>query len=196
MDIAFLIDSSSNSGIKNYRRETFLTKLVAQRLGISPSRSQAAIILYGESAKIEAYFGHHTNTGYFERTVNRLPHFPSQNGGKRLKEALHLAATKVFPGARKSVSKAVVVLTCGAQSEDLKIPVKNLRNAGVRILVVGVGDDVHIKELRNITESENDIFLSKAYGDLTQTADAIVENVCPRNGKFCGSVAEASSPAP
>ena len=188
VDVAFLLDSSSPNGAPNYANEKRLAKFIAKRLGISASQSRAAIILYGDSARIEAHFGDHRNGEYFDRTVNSLPRKPLPGSRAGLAKAFKLANDVVFAAARTSVRKVALLLSSRLENHEndgeLENEVKELRKDGVQVLAVGFGNDVHTRNLSSVTDSEEDVFLVRNFSGLKETADVIVERACPNDGEI------------
>ena len=178
VDIAFLVDSSGSIGHIDYEREKDFIKRVAQRFSISPSHTRASIIVYSDSATIEARWDEYTNTEDFERAVDKLPYRASLS---RIDKALKLAASDLFPKARPNANRIAVVITDGrlTSARDASEP---LKKAGVRIVVLGVGASVDIRELRTMTESEEHVLRADDFTKVNLEVDKVVRIACPKNG--------------
>ena len=176
MDIAFLVDSSGSVGTYDYERQKHFVKMVAERVGISSSRTRASVIVYSYSASIEARWDQYTNYEDFAKAVEGLPYRASSS---RIDTALELAASDLFPRARPSAKKIAVVITDG-RLMDVAGAAESLKKVGVRIIAVGIGNGVHISELRTLAESEEHIVLAEDFTKLNREVDNLVGIVCSR----------------
>lgn len=174
------MDSSGSITDPDYKKEKDFVKKAARRLGIS-QLSRAAIVLYSTNAHVEARFGQFDNVRDFERAVDSLRYL---NSTTRIDRALALATRDVFPEARLNVTKILVVLTDGKQTQSQNARVIGLREAsdplrmqGVHIIAVGVAE-AERAELRLMTDSEEDVLMSKNFDELNQKLQKLVQAVC------------------
>lgn len=132
---------------------------------------------------MEVSFLDKVDTIQFERAVDRVPH---TKGRTRLDKALKLAASQMFSangGTRLRKRKIMVILTDGRQSRDpdtipLQDAVRPLRQLGVRIYTVAIGDEVDLKELYQVTERKEDVFPVSDFADLANMANDIALKTC------------------
>lgn len=174
------MDSSGSITDLDYKKEKDFVKKAARRLGIS-QLSRAAIVLYSTNAYVEARFGQFDNVRDFERAVDSLRYL---NSTTRIDRALALATRDVFPEARPNVTKILVVLTDGKQTQSQNAGVIGLREASdplrmqaVQIIAVGVAE-AERAELRLMTDSEEDVLMSKNFDELNQKLQKLVQAVC------------------
>ena len=189
MDVAFIIDSSGSIGRSNYRKQKNFVKEVAKSFGLAPDQSQAAMILYSNSASVHARFGQYATTEEFAKAVDALPY---ERGLTRIDRALDLAATGIFPEARAGVPKLALLITDGTQTpaadaKGLREASEPLRKAGVRVLAVGIGSGVDRDELRLVTETEDDVVLATDYQDLLLKIGNLTSRVCELAGECAQS---------
>ena len=185
MDLAFLIDSSGSIGRTNYLKEKNFVKEVARSFGVAPGQSQAAMVLYSNSASVKARFGQYASAEEFGQAVDALPY---ERGLTRIDKALDVAATEIFPGARTGVPKIALVITDGKQTKaadakGLKEASEPLRKAGVRVLAVGIGSGVDPGELRLVAGSEEDVVVAADFADLLLKLGNITSQACQLAGK-------------
>ena len=183
--MAFIIDSSGSIGRRNYRKEKEFVKAVAKSFGIGAGQSQGAIVLYSNSASVKARFGKHSSLEEFQRAVDQLPH---ERGQTRIDKALALAGSDIFPEARPGVAKIALLITDGRQTvaddaKDLKEASEPLRQAGVRVIALGIGSGVDGAELRSITESDDDVVLADGFDDLVLQLRNLTSKACELAGK-------------
>ena len=185
MDLAFIIDSSGSISRRNYAKVKVFVQHVARAFGISPSGTQAGIVLYSNKASIKAHFGQYLTTEDFVKAVDRLPH---ERGVTYIDRALRLAASQLFPRARKNVPKIAMLLTDGKQTNpsgtiDLREASAPLRNEGVRVIAFGVGNNVNVRELRLTVERDEDVILVTRFDDLVSKVNTHAANLCEAGGK-------------
>ena len=85
--------------------------------------------------------------------------------------------------ARTNLPKVLIVLTDGKQSSDpratpLDEAVLPLLQLGVKVLAVGVGNDISRDELKLIVERDQDIFTVDDFDDLLVKSHQIARTAC------------------
>lgn len=185
VDVAFVMDSSASIGDTDYKKEKNFVKSLATILHISPSHSRGAIVLSGGSASLKVGLDQHPSIRDFMSSVDKLPF---DKGRKRIDKAMDIIRNEVFLKPRAGVPKIAIVLNDGRQSQGvngktLHEASERLIKAGVRILVVGIGD-VDPDELRVMTESWADIFFARNLDELNLKVRKIAESVCGISGHY------------
>lgn len=166
-------------------KEKDFVKQVAKSFGVAPGQTQAAMVLYSNSASVQARFGEYATTEEFAQAVDALPY---ERGQTRIDKALDVAATDIFPASRPGVPKIALLITDGKQTQaddakDLKAASEPLRKAGVRVLAVGIGSGVDPDELRLVTESDEDVVVAANFQDLLLKLANLTSQVCQLAGK-------------
>jgi secreted protein with Ig-like and vWFA domain len=162
--------------------KSFVSAL-AKKFRISPTGSRAAVILYSDQAVKEIDFTSYTNSEDFRNAVDGLS---QQRGRTRIDKALGLAYRDFFgPGgsARPDVQRITVVLTDGQQTPDpdaveLDVASERLRKGNVYILAVGIGHRIDKRELRLMTERDQDVYLADSFDDLLNRVGAFAQTAC------------------
>ena len=185
VDLAFIIDSSGSISGRNFRRLGNFVKEVAKSFGPSPNGSRVAMVLFSTSASVEARFGQYTDQEEFAGAVDSLPH---KRGMTRIDKALELTASDIFAQRRSGVPKIAMLITDGAQTKvadakGLKEASEPLRQAGVRVLAVGIGWAVTKEELRLVTESDEDVVLVANFINLQLKLSNLISQVCRLAGE-------------
>ena len=183
VDVVFMVDSSRSISVSDFNEAKKFVKQAAEEFGVAPGQSRAAVILFGESAEAMIGFGDAPTLEGFQKAVDGLNHL--FGGHTRIDQAL-ITAAKLFSNskARPDVKKVALLLTDGQQSHgfpneiDLKTASESLRKAGARVIAVGIGDKVDEPELKLITESEDDVILTKDYQDLKDKLLSIISTAC------------------
>ena len=158
-------------------------KYVARGFGISPSESRAGIVLFSSNASIKAQFDQYTSNEDFVKAVDDLPH---KRRFTYIDRALRLAASQLFPSARKNVPKIALLITDGEQTDfsgkvNLREASAPLRKQGVRVLTFGKG--VNVTELRLTVERDEDVISVSNFDDLVKNVRTYTANLCAAAGK-------------
>ena len=145
----------------------------------------AGIVLYSNDASVKAHFGQYTTTEEFTNVVDGLPY---EKGRTYIDKALRMAASELFPRARKTVPRIAMLLTDGKQTDPLGII--NLRDAsaplrrnGVRVIAFGVGKNTKFQELRQIVERDDDVIQVQRFDDLLTKVRNYTSSLCQAAGK-------------
>lgn len=177
------MDMSSSITAKNYQKERDFVKNVADAFSISPGKTEAGVVAYNSEASLWIRFGQHNSNEEFNTAVDKIPYW---GGRTRIDEGLKMATVGLFGSitkARANLPKVLILLTDGRQSTDhratpLNEAVLPLLQLGVKVLAVGVGNDVSRDELKLIVESDKDIFTVDDFDDLLAKSHQIARTAC------------------
>lgn len=185
VDFAFIIDSSGSISRRNYGKIKTFVKYIARSFGISPTGSQAGVVLYSSSASVKAHFGQYRTTEEFEAMVDDLPH---ERGLTHIDTALDVTSSQLFPRARKNVTRIAMLLTDGEQTDpvgtvNLRDNSAPLRRDGVRLIAFGVGKRINVRELRLAVERDEDVVIVMKFDDLITKVRNYTTSLCQAAGK-------------
>lgn len=118
-------------------------KTLAFSLGLMTPDTHPSIVIFGEDAKLSLKFNMHEDPYLFDDTLDELPSMGDQT---RIDKGLRATQREMFKsenGARKDVTKILVLVTGGIQSkvadaEDPASIANELRDIGVKIFVVSL----------------------------------------------------------
>ena len=121
---------------------------------------------------------------FLKEAVGRLKF---ERGRTRIDKALEVARTEVFPYARPGVDQIAMVITDGVQTQeadtkDLREASAPLREAGVKILAIGIGNSTDPAELRLIVEKDEDVLLAKSFDHLLLKLNSLIKKTCSLAG--------------
>ena len=170
VDVGFIVDSSGSLR-KDYDKEKEFVKIIAENLGISTNGSRAGVITFSWQTEHSIKLKDHETTQGFQEAVNRLPLFGHTT---RIDKALNLANQELFKaenGGRPGVPKLIILLTDGSQTRDADaldpgIIAAKIRAAGVKLIVVGIGNNVDSGELLHIANEKSNLYLAKDFNEL------------------------------
>ena len=186
MDIAFILDSSGSITEDEFLEAKNFVKRVAKTFEISPGKTHTALMIYSDKARIMSKFGEIASTDDFNKKLDELPHL---RGKTRIDLALQKAGNELFTWAggmriRSDVIKVVIVITDGRQSPApdgirLDEAAAGLIVQGVKVLSIGIGDNIDQEELRMMVQDPNKhTFWSKSYTALRVQLATIARESC------------------
>lgn len=140
---------------------------------------------YSNDAKLDIKFNDFTTTTDFSDAVEKIEFMGRET---RFEQALQLAKKEMFSsknGARGAgVARILVIITANSQTyeeDDFKQEVDALKEAGVRIVVVGVGGLAKLDELQKMSTSGGGfVYQAKSFEEMISRRfiDAISLSAC------------------
>ena len=174
VDVGFVVDVSGSVG-SHYPEEQAFVKQFARSMGVSKNGAHASVVQFSNQAWLEIPFMDDTTT--FTTAVDAL----NLNGGTtRIDKGLDVAFTEMFQtanGMREECSKLVVVMTDGENNEPLAPmdAAKRFHDAGIRVVVVGIGQNVDTDELLSLVEVDSDLHQAQDFDELI--SDSFVDSL-------------------
>ncbi|XP_061088350.1 von Willebrand factor A domain-containing protein 2 [Conger conger] len=177
VDLVFALDASSGVGQENFARLRDFVRSVSVQFDINRDVAQIGLVVYGQRPVTTFDLDAHDSGSGVLRAVGEAAYL---GGGSSTGSALlhvHSQTLTVHRGARPGVNKAVVVVTDGAGAEDAAVPAQKIRDNGVPIFVIGIGD-VQTDSLLRIAGSRDHMISVPSYEDLKYFEDVLVQTVC------------------
>uniref|UniRef100_A0A672JGS5 von Willebrand factor A domain containing 2 n=2 Tax=Salarias fasciatus TaxID=181472 RepID=A0A672JGS5_SALFA len=177
VDLVFALDASMGVGRDNFvALQNFVRSLTVQ-FDINRDVAQVALVTYGRRpATVFGLDAHETGSAILKAVGDAKFMGGVASTGTAL---LHIQSDvlTVAKGARPGVNKAVVVVTDGSGGDDAVVPAQRIRDSGVSVFVVGIGD-VQSERLRQIAASEERMISVPSYEDLKYFEDVLVQMLC------------------
>ncbi len=186
------MDSSGSVGYAGYLNTKNAMKAISVYMGFRPKTTHVGVVLYSRKARVWSQFQKQANFRKLFRILWRMPH---DRDVTRIDLGLHVANTQLFTkeaGMRENVTKVAIFFTDGIQTtqgvDDL-IPISDvasrLRERGIVIFAVGIGNGVERKQLLEIAGREEYVIMMTSFSDLEQSAAKIAALTCQQVvGKF------------
>ena len=179
MDIGFLLDGSGSVGNQGFQRVLNFVNQIASAFNISGKTAQVGVTEFSNDPAIQIELDDFQDSKLLQDEINKIV---DSGGRTRTDSALRLMSQEFFTyekGSRAGVPKVLVVVTDGKSTgtEPLSEAVKGLRQKGVMIYTVGIGDRISMQELRDISRTERDIFLSKDFDSTGLIASPLIERI-------------------
>ncbi|EDO40688.1 predicted protein, partial [Nematostella vectensis] len=154
VDLAFVLDGSTsinNADPGNFQLlKNFMINIV-KSFKISSERTHVGLVLYSSFTQLKFNFDKYSDSASIVKAINTTDY---PKGGTRTGEALKMAKSQLFGASMRSVPKVLIVLTDGRSSDKVEAPSKALKDEGVVIFAVGVGDQIDPSEL-NVMASDS-----------------------------------------
>ena len=133
------------------------------------TKFNAAVVSFSTSASVWLDFSEIFNLQRFLFAMDELRH--ELGGRTRIDKALIVTSERLFTSSRQQVSKIAILITDGQNTiEPDTVPLyeasQSLKYKGVRIFVIGVGYNVYVPELLEITERPENLILTTQFSEL------------------------------
>ncbi|NWW86530.1 VWA2 protein, partial [Rhynochetos jubatus] len=177
LDLAFAVDASAGVGLENFLRLKSFVRSSCSHFSINRDVTQIALVIYGSKAHTVFALDTYTSISAILQAIDQAPFLgDSASAGSALLQIYGDVMT-VQKGARPGVTKVVVVLTNGGGMEGAAAPAQQLRDNGILVFVVAVGDAQRDTLLR-VAGSPSYLVHISSYEDLQYYQDLIIERVC------------------
>lgn len=177
-DIVFLVDTSKGVTQTDLNLQREFVKYLGQQLGVSPGKSQAAVLSYGDRPRLIGGFYAHLRGKHFEEVVDSV----TPTGGKRNIEEALIQAKNMLNMARPTVPYVVFLIAYGKQALDLnssrlRDAAQGILDMGARLYVIGVGVDGSEPQFQTLVTRPADFFQIPSSQDLRSHVLTITYNV-------------------
>uniref|UniRef100_A0A3Q1H9R2 Uncharacterized protein n=1 Tax=Anabas testudineus TaxID=64144 RepID=A0A3Q1H9R2_ANATE len=179
LDVVFLVPASSDR-ISSARPIRELLKSAAQSLGaIGPQDSQMGVVVYSNRPKMWFLLNRHSRSDTLLEEIQSTPF--DESPGNHIGQALTFTTEYLLTssaGRRPRVPGAVVIIADKKTTDNLTVPVLNLRATGVTVLAVGI-DQAGTEELRRaVTGSTQNILYVRDATQLNTLHTNLADLLC------------------
>ena len=157
-----------------------LAKNVLKRFKISKPATHVGLIEFSDEVTPVLPLNELYDQSEIREVIDKIK--PSGGDGtatdKVLKEAVNVMFA-VPAGGRADAAKVLIVITGSTSTgkEPLKEAVKPVRDQGIRVYVVAIGDKTNPGELRDTTPSDKEFTKVESPEDAPKVADKLVEGI-------------------
>jgi hypothetical protein len=179
VDIGFLLDGSGSVGNQGFLRVLNFVNQIVSAFNISRETAQAGVTEFSNKPVIHIKLDDFQDSRLLQDEISKI----IDSGGRtRTDLSLQIMSQEFFTyenGSRAGVPKVLVLVTDGKSTgtQPLSESVKELRKKGVIIYSVGVGDNINMQELKSISRTERDVFVSKDFSSIGLIASPLVERI-------------------
>ena len=179
LDLGVLFGASGKNASEIFSAQKEIVKSMLDTLQITPNTTLLGAVTYGRDATVSIRFGSVDNT---RDTKNAIDAIQTPGDGTNLNNAMEVARDKLFSpvyGSRSGTPKTLLVFVNKRPSDfplDLAKVTKTFKDAQIKIVVVGMGDEVDESQLKNIADKE---YLPKSISDSQKLRIPLVKAVLP-----------------
>ncbi len=182
-DIGFLVDSSGSirdKGVQNWDQvKDFLVQIV-RSVNVNADGVRIGVVKFSHIAELEFRLDRYTTEDEVVAAIRRMSLIGLDTNTQA---GLRLMRTRVFnnPGDRANAPDIVIVITDGISTiqEDRTIPeAELLKRDGVRVIAVGVTNDVDVKELNAIASGPEFVLTSPDFAELQAELEDLLDITC------------------
>lgn len=191
-NVVFCLDNSGSLGEYNFKKSKEFAKYLADRLNVSPTGNRAAMVDFEDEARMDWDLNKYTEEQLLLDAILAIPyagHKTNTSGALRV-------ARQIFSdpgaGARTGVQNTIIMITDGEptkEPETLDAEIKNTKDAGIKIMAVGVTTGVKEDTLLNMASTPEDYVHVSEFEDLDRVK--LIEENCELK-----IVTEAPTPSP
>ncbi|XP_052281834.1 collagen alpha-5(VI) chain-like isoform X2 [Dreissena polymorpha] len=185
-DVAFIIDSSSSIWYKYFTIQLEFVKKLIKTFKINPTDTQVAALTFSKNVVKQFNFKDFNN---LEDVLEKVSTITQDNGNEtNTHKALEKALSDLFApgnGVRENVPRICILLTDGVSTYHTATlaAAQALKDAGIKIITVGIGHKINIKELEAIASSpaKENVFKVEKFEDLKTMGyeELVGKQACP-----------------
>ncbi|XP_029932984.1 von Willebrand factor A domain-containing protein 2 [Myripristis murdjan] len=177
VDLVFALDASGGVGRDNFASLRDFVRSVSVQFDINRDVAQVALVTYSRRPTTVFNLDTHESGSGVLKAVGEASFMGGVSSTGSALLHVHSNVLTVAKGARPGVNKAVVVVTDGSGGDDAVVPAQKIRDNGVSLFVIGIGD-VQRDRLLRIAGSEEHVISVPFYEDLKYFEDVLVQMLC------------------
>ncbi|KAJ7333869.1 hypothetical protein OS493_015962 [Desmophyllum pertusum] len=148
VDLAFLVDASGNKdqkGHQHFKTSLAIVKSISSMFVINQLHTHIGFVVFSTNSQVVLNFKTHFDLKSVENAIDGIRY---TGGSTNIGAGLRIVKSKLFDlTSRRNVPHILIVLTSGKSTEDVLVPSKALRDSGVTVFCIGIGNMYNVKEL-------------------------------------------------
>ncbi|XP_010903530.2 collagen alpha-1(XIV) chain isoform X2 [Esox lucius] len=180
-DIVILVDGSTKIRPTEFQEVRMFLRTLIEGLDIGSEKVRVGLAQFSDQPKMEFLLADNTEKSSLLEKVDRLEQL---KGGTATGTAIRFLQREFFNPAAGSrsgqrVPQIAVVLTDGDSVDDVVEPAKELRQHGVNVYAIGVGE-ININKLKAIANRPSKYFLNsiRSFQVLQPLSQGALQTVC------------------
>lgn len=179
-DLAFMLDTSTSiGGEANFQLTLTFIVSVFEAIGVS-AQIRFAFIQFGSSAEIMFSFSKYSSMSEIRTSVMGA----KMSGGECKAGVALSAAREMYSGARKEVSRILIVMLAGSSADSVDAGASGLKESGVKIIGIGMGGSYSKEHLGIMISSSSYMLVAASYSSLSGLTSQCVQLVI-QGTRFC-----------
>ena len=162
LDLGIVFGSNGENAQSTFAAEKELAKKMIEKYDISTSATLIGAISYDNDARVAWSFGDVIDA---KSTIDRIDQLQRYRNGNNVLKALEIARDDLFSiknGARRDVPKTLMVFIDKTEARDQRLVdiAKQLKDKGVKMIVIAIGPEVDKKNVAGIASDPKDVISS------------------------------------
>ena len=157
-----------------------ISKEMLKSFGISSTETRIGLVLNSQNPRTVARLTTYTTRNSLVTMINSLR---NPGDGNRLDKAIELVRNDLFTrpnGARNNAPKTVVIFMNKKADISSLTEAQKSKDSGVKIVVVGYGEDIDKEELRSISSGKDLTYMLTDSDDvIKRVASSVAKNTLP-----------------
>ncbi|XP_078315734.1 collagen alpha-6(VI) chain-like isoform X2 [Crassostrea virginica] len=184
-DIMFLLDSSASEGASNFQHQLEFVQNFTDKFDIGPDAVQIGLATFSTKPHGHFWLDTYQNKSDLINATGYVPYIPGSTfTDLGLQFALNESFTTSHGARDPSVPKILVVLTDGQSTDSMAtaLMADQLHRAGIKVVTIGIGQNVRKSELTVIATDRNHVFTADDFKSLATLQKDLQMETC-RNEK-------------
>ena len=180
-DVAFILDGSAATDESTWNRIKSFARGIASAFQLRDDATRVGLITYATQPTLELQFFEKNDRDEFSDFLNTVT---ATHGSPDLERALYMANHELFvaeAGMRTKVPNVLLVLTADGPMplvNNYNDSARELKEKGVTIVGVGVGDKVNQYELQRVATGPEHAFMVASLEDAIASIATIANTTC------------------
>ncbi|XP_078391912.1 collagen alpha-6(VI) chain-like [Cetorhinus maximus] len=178
-DIFFLIDGSGSIGHESFQDLKRFVIEIMKVFSVGTDRVRVGVVQYADSPRTEFGIMKYTHKMGLKQAIKQMIQI---GGGTKTGHALTYMKNFISEAERSRkarVQRFLITITDGQSQDDVTSPAVELRQQGVTVYAVGVGD-ANKKELGLIAGADERVLYTDSFDTLIQMKNSILLDICSR----------------
>ena len=186
LDLAIIFGSSEPNSVKKINAQRAFIKSALEKLEISKTEVLPAFVSHGKPPVLNSRIGEITDKATAIRLADAVPN--SRDSGYSA-SALQLINDTAFApgnGARLDVPKSIIIFVDKKDIGDSRVInelAKQFKEEGTKLVIIGIGKDVHKDALKPLVHNNGAIFFPPNLEEMQRIVDPVVAAI--KQGKHC-----------
>ena len=184
LDLAFLIDGSATMSNAGFQAAKVFIRALYSNFPIGQDSTHVALVVYGKDSRVIFNLIGNTDKESIDKKLLYTAN-PSSDGNF-MGSGLKTIKEKVFEvSARPGGHQVLVALVAGKSLDHVQAPARVLRDEGVKIFCVAIGDKVDVDQVRDIVSvSVEDHLAATSSEQLGKLLSPMVQNIRKGNPRM------------
>lgn len=174
------MDSSSPITPRDFFQEKYLVKVISAMLNVSPGKSQAAVLSYGDDVQILSQLDNQLTVAEFETLVDNAA---IKGGSRDITKALEAAVQTARQGRYAYPKITVLIITGKYDAKNLDRFDQALKELGVKLYIIAISRNVDEKKLLTLVDRPDDIYTVDSLSSVQSVARPIATKIYRSTGK-------------